>query len=146
MRRCCWQRHWLSKETVGCNRCYFGLGPEQGRGQARRSRRRKGFRDSVDPMRIRGLTPEVEGLMAYRIPSSSDSNRLSTTGALASFSTRVVSFFDTFPYLGDVSRFRCFRPCLGLFITVQLWLSGLPFPPRTSDSDLCVSVSHDDHQ
>ena len=60
-RRCCWQ-HWLLKDTVRSflsRSLLFWLGPEQGLGQARCSRRRKGTPQSCRPMRIRGLTPEV---------------------------------------------------------------------------------------
>ena len=58
----------------------------------------------------------------------------------SSLSILLVSLFDTFKYPGDVAHFRCFRPCLGLLIHVQLQLSGTLFPPRSSDP-----VSHEAH-
>ena len=58
------------------------------------------------------------------------------------FQSGLYPFFVTFPYLGDEAFFRCFRPCLGLFIrsVVAITLPHLvPVTPR-------VPVSHDNQQ
>ena len=69
---------------------------------------------------------------------------LLVTGAPSSLSIRgLYPFLDTFQYLGDGAHFPCFRPslCLGLFINVQLQLSGSFFPPRASELS-AMTISH----
>ena len=59
------------------------------------------------------------------------------------FNPGLVSFFGHIQYLGDGAHFPCFRPspCLGLFINVQLQLSGSLSPPRAGELS-AMTISH----
>jgi hypothetical protein len=59
------------------------------------------------------LLPRPDGVL-YSLKFGSIASRRRVPRLL--FQSGLYPFFDTFPYLGDV----CFRPCLGLFIHVQL--------------------------